>query len=196
MIFGITGLLFKNMVSLLCARQIISILCDSTGDEEKSSRLEVLKSTYMKGLNGEELKASSQVLKVLTLLHDGDENSANEALQSLLQVISVSNSEGELDYDNGAKTTGSTTANILIPLVKQKTILFFKDQYGEPNLMIKVANHAEIMRIQSRKFEYYISKLYFDSTKGKYGAGSESVNNAIRVIHAQALFSGQERTLG
>ena len=44
--------------------------------------------------------------------------------------------------------------------------------------------------------EYYISKLYFDSTKGKNVTGSESVNNAIRVIHAQALFSGQERTLG
>ena len=45
--------------------------------------------------------------------------------------------------------------------------------------MIKVGNHAEIMQIQSRKFEYYISKLYFDSVKGKNVAGSESVNNAF-----------------
>jgi hypothetical protein len=109
----------------------------------------------MKGINGEELKASSQILEVLKLVHDGDEETANKALQSLLQVISVSND------DNGAKAKGGNTANLLIPLVEEKTILSFKDQYGEPNLMIKVVNHAEIMQIQSRKVEYYISKLLF-----------------------------------
>ena len=196
MIFGITGLLFKNKVSLSSAKEIINILCDSTNDEEKTGRLQVLRNTYMKGLNGEELKASSQVLKVLTLLHDGDEDTANKALQSLLQVISISNVEGEQDDDSGAKTKGSKTANLLIQLVQQNTLLFFKDQYGMPTVTIKVANHAEIMPIQSKKFEFYISKLYFDSTKGEKVANSESVNNAIRVIHAQSLFSGQERTLG
>lgn len=195
MIFGITGLLFKNGVSLPSANEIISTLCDSTNDEEKTSRLEVLKNTYTKGLNGEELKATSQVLKVLTLLHGGEEASS-KALQSILQIISVSDAEGEQDENNGAKTKDSKPANLLMQLVKQNTILFFKDQYGVPNVTIKVANHAETMPIQSKKFEYYISKLYFDSTKGKNVAGSESVNNAIRVIHAQALFSGQERILG
>ena len=197
MIFGITGLLFKNRVSLPSAKEIISTLCDSTNDEEKTSRLEVLKNTYMKGLNGEELKATSQVLKVLTLLHDGDEALLIRHYKVYCKSLAVSDAEGEQEIMiNGAKTKGNKSANLLIQLVKQNTLLFFKDQYGVPNVMIKVANHAEIMPIQSKKFEYYISKLYFDSTKGKNVAGSESVNNAIRVIHAQALFSGQERTLG
>jgi hypothetical protein len=151
LIFGITGLLFKNKVSLPSAKEIIAILCDSTNDEEKTSRLEVLRNTYMKGLDGEQLKASSKVLEVLTLLHNGDGDTANKALQSLLQVIRDSSAEGEQDDDNGAETQGSKSANLLVQLVKQNTLLFFKDQYGVPNVMIKVANHAEIMSIQSKK---------------------------------------------
>lgn len=82
MIFGITGLLFKNKVPLPRAEEIINTLCDPTNDEEKTSRLEVLRNTYMKGLNGEQLKATSQVLEVITLLHDGEEATAKKALQS------------------------------------------------------------------------------------------------------------------
>ncbi len=195
MIFGIAGLLFKNRVSLPSAKEIIDALCDSTKDEEKISRLDVLKNTYMKGLNGEELKAKSQVWEVFTLLHNGDGATANKALQSLLQVISQDD-DGDGNDSNGTEPKASKSANLLIQLVKENTLLFFKDQYGMPNVLIKVTSHVEIMPIQSKKFEYYISKSYFDSTKGEKVAGSESVNNAIRVIHAQALFSGQERTLG
>jgi hypothetical protein len=71
----------------------------------------------------------------------------------------------------------------------------FKDQYGIPNIQIKVLNHIEIMPVHSKRFEHYLTKLYFDYTDGKKVAGSESLNNAIRIIYAQALFSQEEMTL-
>ena len=129
MIFGITGVLFKNKVSLTSAKEIINTLCDSTNDDEKISRLEVLKNSYMKGLNGEELKATSHVLEVLRLLHHGDEAIAKKVLQSILQVISGPDAEGEQDDDNGMEYRGNKFANLLRQLVKQNTLLFFKDQY-------------------------------------------------------------------
>ena len=39
------------------------------------------------------------------------------------------------------------------------------------------------------KFEYYISKLYYDHTRGVI-VGRESLNNAIRVLLAETLFGG------
>ncbi|HZD35617.1 MAG TPA: DNA polymerase domain-containing protein, partial [Nitrososphaeraceae archaeon] len=153
--------------------------------------------TYMKGLNGEELKGKSQVLEVLTLLHDRDEAAANKTLQSLLQAVRSNESEAPQENDdNGTEPKGNKSANLLMQQVQENALHFFKDQYGMPYVTIKVANHVETMPIQSKKSEYYVSKLYFDSTNGRKVAGSESVNNAIRVMHAQALFSGQERTLG
>jgi hypothetical protein len=45
-------LLLKSKVALSIAKELVGRLCDYTDDEEKSSRLEVLNSTYLKGLDG------------------------------------------------------------------------------------------------------------------------------------------------
>jgi hypothetical protein len=45
------GLLLKSHVSLVGAQNIVNRLCDSTKDEEKSSRLEVVNNTYLNGVD-------------------------------------------------------------------------------------------------------------------------------------------------
>ena len=72
--------------------------------------------------------------------------------------------------------------------MQENTLLFFKDQYDIAYGRLKVAEHSEIYALGSSKFEYYLSKLYYDYTRGEVVAGEESLNNAIRVLIAQTLF--------
>jgi hypothetical protein len=72
-VFGLSGLLFKNKIALQSAKDLIGKLCDVTHDEEKSSRLEVVHNTYVKGLEGTEIKGATQLLETFTVIHDGDE---------------------------------------------------------------------------------------------------------------------------
>jgi hypothetical protein len=46
LVFGLSGLLFKNNISLSSVEKLVSSLCDYTRDEEKASRLSVVSNTY------------------------------------------------------------------------------------------------------------------------------------------------------
>jgi hypothetical protein len=46
LVFGLSGLLFKNNISLSSVEKLVSSLCDYTRDEEKASRLSVVSDTY------------------------------------------------------------------------------------------------------------------------------------------------------
>ena len=83
---------------------------------------------------------------------------------------------------------------ILINLVQENTLLFFKDQYDIAYAKVKVQQHSEIISLRSSKFEYFISKLYFDYTQGDV-VSQESLNNAIRVLIAQTSFENTSREL-
>ena len=63
------------------------------------------------------------------------------------------NDEAEEGNGNGNGLEFNVT-EILIQLVNDNTLLYFKDQHGIPCLRIKVADYAEIMRVESKKFEY------------------------------------------
>jgi len=199
LVFGLSGLLFKNKVALVSAKNLLSTLCDRTDDEEKDSRIKVLENTYMKALNGDQITGATHLLEALTLICNNDEVTALKTLQQLSQVLrsEKENNYNSGDSDNDGSSNGfrDKTTQMLVKLVKEHTLLLFKDQYGIPNIQIKVLNHTEIMPVQSKRFEHYLTKLYFDYTDGKKVAGSESLNNAIRIIYAQALFSEQEKTL-
>ena len=76
--------------------------------------------------------------------------------------------------------------------MQRKTLLlFFKDQYDIAYGRLKIADHSEIISLKSSKFEYYLSKLYYDYTKGEVVAGEESLNSAIRILLAKTFFEGR-----
>jgi bifunctional DNA primase/polymerase-like protein len=184
-IFGIAGLLFKNKIALTSAQELIASLTDSTNDLEKSSRLKVLEDTYLKGLNGQNVIGSTHILEVLTKIVNGDQDLATKIVRNILQILS--NEEEKSDVDKGTDTPSTT--QILIQLARENTPLLFKDQYDNPYAKIRISNHIEIISLGSRKSEYYLSKLYYDYTHGKV-ASQDAINNAIRVLTAQALFDG------
>ena len=178
---------------------LVGALCDRTNDEEKNSRIQVLENTYMKALNGDEITGAIHLLETLTLMCNNDEVTALKTLQHLLQILRSERennyNSGDSDNDGGSNGFRDKTTQTLVKLVKEHTSLLFKDQYGVPNIQIKVLNHTEIMPVQSKRFEHYLTKLHFDYTGEQKVAGSESLKNAIRIIYAQALFSEQEKTL-
>jgi hypothetical protein len=72
-VFGLSGLLFKNKISLPCARNLVSLLCDTTHDEEKKARVDTLSNTYSRGINGSEIKGATQLQWVLLRIHGRSE---------------------------------------------------------------------------------------------------------------------------
>ena len=190
-VFGLSGLLFKSRVSLISAQNIINRLCDCTNDEEKSSRLEVVNNTYLNGVDGREIKGTTQLLETLTAVNEGDKDYAVSILENICGIVGIKNGNGK-DHNNNNNAI-PRTAEILIQLARDNT-LFFKDQYNIAYAKIKVQEHYEIIALTSNKYEYFLRKLYYDYTQGKV-AGQDAINNVIGVLIAQALFDGPTQVL-
>lgn len=54
-VYGLSGYLCKSNIALDSARKVIAALCQTTGDEESKSRMNVLDATYNKARNGEQI---------------------------------------------------------------------------------------------------------------------------------------------
>jgi DNA polymerase, archaea type len=188
LVFGLSGLLFKNKISLPSAKHLISLLCDFTHDEEKNNRHAILSDTYSKGLDGHEIKGATQLQEVLLRIHNNNTKIVGEILRKISQELRTDGSPISND------DTYLSSTQILVRLARQNTVLFFKDQYGVAYGRIKVAGHNEIVALESTKFDYYLSKLYYDLTGGEI-VGQESLNNAKRVLIAEILFEGPTREL-
>jgi len=199
LIFGLSGLLFKNKITLTSAKGLVGTLCDRTNDQEKNSRIQVLQNTYMKAINGNEISGATHLLEVLMLICNNDEVTTLKVFQQISEILCSNREKDEanaINDNNGINSNPqNTVTQTLIELVKEKAVLLFKDQYGTANIRIKVSDHTEIMSVQSKRFEYYVRKLYYDSAGGKKVAGSESLTSAIQQVYAESLFSEQERTL-
>jgi DNA polymerase elongation subunit (family B) len=111
---------------------------------------------------------------------------------------SINQKEKEKEEDEDVNTSSSDShpsiTQILIRLARENTALFFKDQYGVPYGKILVSEHSEILALVSTKFEYYLSKLYYDFTEGEI-VRQESLNNAKRVLIAETIFEAPTRDL-
>ena len=140
-----------------------------------------------KGLDGQEIRGATQLQEVLLRIH-GSTKIANEILGKISQLLRTN------DGSNSNDDTHPSSTQILVKLARQNTVLFFKDQYGLAYGRIKVSGHTEILALESTKFEYYLSKLYYDFTAGEI-VGQESLNNAKRVLIAETLFEGSTREL-
>ena len=113
---------------------------------------------------------------------------------------SSSSSSGDSGYsgdddnnNNGAISSHENSrsiADILVKLTLENSTLFV-NEFSIPHALLKINNdHYEVLSINSSKFEYYLSKLYFDNYEGKI-ANAESINNASRTLGAKAIFEGQ-----
>jgi hypothetical protein len=79
-------------------------------------------------------------------------------------------------------------AEILLRLVSERGMVFFKDQYKVPHVLVPIKGHKEILRVESGSFRRYLAKLYYDSESKIIS--SESVKNAIQTLQAIAERDG------
>lgn len=83
-IYGLSGYLYKENVSIQSAEKIIVMLCHITNDEEQNNRITVLHNTYTKGQNSQEITGYSHLFD--TLARTTDQKSASEILANISQI--------------------------------------------------------------------------------------------------------------
>jgi Bifunctional DNA primase/polymerase, N-terminal len=82
-----------------------------------------------------------------------------------------------------------SAADLLVRLAIENTSLLFKDQYGAAHAQLHVADHDEILRIESSKFKRHLARQFYEKNRNKV-VNSESITNAIQVIQAKAEYEG------
>ena len=86
-------------------------------------------------------------------------------------------------------------ATMLIELVKENKLIeeLFADQYESSYAKIKLADHFEIMKIQSGRFKSLLHKTFYDQFKKPIN--QEAVNNALMFFDSEAKYSGNQYDL-
>jgi hypothetical protein len=79
-------------------------------------------------------------------------------------------------------------AEILLRLVSGGGMVFFKDQYKVPHVLVPIKGHKEILRVETSTFRRYLAKLYYDSESKIIS--NESVKNTIQILQAIAERDG------
>jgi hypothetical protein len=183
----LSGWLRKENVSIESARKVIKGLTED--DEEKQDRFVTLEATYNKA----DLDDVSGYTGLLTIL--SNMTSDGEAIRILNQVEKLA-FPNKYQSSHDEKGQGNKKqSKKLIELAESNTEHFFNDRCDVPHAKVKVGNHHEIFPIKSRKFESYITKLYFDESYGEKIPAQEALNNAIRVLHAKTEFGCQRETV-
>ena len=93
-----------------------------------------------------------------------------------------------LGNHNNYESLKKSSADILVELALENSTLF-KGEHGIPHALVKINNHHDVLSIKSSKFECYLSKLYYEN-KDKKIPNVEAINNAKRMLAAQAFFAG------
>ena len=114
---GLSGYLFRNQISLDSAVNVISNFCRITHDEEATSRLAAVNTTYTKGNHGGEIIGITMLKKVLNKALADDQKRVEEIIEQLGYIIShkgrraedrTSNSENSAS-DSNDSTVGKTS---------------------------------------------------------------------------------------
>jgi hypothetical protein len=90
--------------------------------------------------------------------------------------------------DNEAK---ESQADILIKEGDEAEL--FSDDIDEKYAVVNVNQHKEVYKINSKKFQLWLTKKYFDKT-GK-APGSDAMNQALGVYMMNAMFNGNKKNL-
>jgi hypothetical protein len=92
------------------------------------------------------------------------------------------------DIDTPGEDEHESPSEILVRLASERGMVFFKDQYKVPHVLIPINGHKEILRVETGTFRRYLARLYYDSESKIIG--SESVKNAIQILQAIAEHDG------
>lgn len=96
------------------------------------------------------------------------------------------------DIDDPIPSRTKKIAKKLIDLVSLNCPLLFVDQYNKPHVWATVVTttgqqYLEVIPIESRRFETYISGLYYKDADGEV-ANKEAIVDTTRILAAKALF--------
>lgn len=107
--------------------------------------------------------------------------------------------KGELE-EKGAKNKSdddapeASIAQMLVELASEKhnTELFFKNQYDEPFVAVRIGKdrHLEIMPLKGSRYKYYLAWLFRENNGGQI-VSKDTINNAINTLAANAKFDGE-----
>ena len=61
--------------------------------------------------------------------------------------------------NNVGEAQQETSAEVLLRLVSESAMVFFKDQYKVPYALVRRNGHKEILRVESSTFKRYLAKL-------------------------------------
>lgn len=116
-------------------------------------------------------------------------------IKRICQTQKNESNECPIDRDLGANAR-STDAQLLLEFAsrKENTELFFKNQYGEHYVAVRLGKdkHLEIMPIKSEKYKYYLAKLFHENFAGRI-IDNDTISNAINVMATKAQFDGERR---
>lgn len=123
-----------------------------------------------------------------------------EALKKLKDLTGVSIKAWRSEVEKKQKETGKDEeacnnikqADVLISIAEANASLFH-DEKGEGFAVIKVSEHNEIWSLSSSHFRQFLVHQYYIQTN--YSHSKESVNQAIEVLKAKALFDCPEHKL-
>ena len=94
----------------------------------------------------------------------------------------------DTNEDENEDENGEKPVDVLLRLVSDAGMVFFKDQYKIPHVMIPIRDHNEILRVESSAFKRYLVKMFWDAQSTVIG--SESVKSATQVLQATAEYKG------
>ncbi len=58
-----------------------------------------------------------------------------------------------------------TQAQIVLELVKREKVTLFHDELKAPHALIPVNGHVEVWEIEGKRFQQYLSYLYYEETE-------------------------------
>jgi hypothetical protein len=102
-----------------------------------------------------------------------------------MNIEGKEHSVGEIDTPNEDQ---ERPTEVLIRLVSERGMVFFKDQYKVPHALVTINGHKEILHVESSTFRRYLAKLYYNSESKIIS--SESIKNVIQILQATAEQDG------
>ena len=93
----------------------------------------------------------------------------------------------------GGENDKEAQAQILIKMVMEQATLLFHDTLSQGYVVIPVAGHIEVLKIESSRFRHWAARQFYEAS-GK-AIGSEAYRSARDVISGEATLIGPEHAV-
>jgi len=189
----LSGWMFYHRISFESAFEIVSSLCDVTGDEEKEDRIETLRLTYEKGLQDEPLKGGGSLVKLIE--SEVEEYRDNkEGLKNLFLLLLTIWSK-DIALNGGPSDDGEDKklSQKVIEMLRPWMASLFKDGSDTAFAAINTEEGRNIVPIKSKRHNLWVRKMYYqlaDNTLSR-----ETINEIAESFESEALFDGPLKKL-